>query len=259
MRRERFWKKACAILVCCLVSAACFRAPREREILVSTAISLKDAFEELGELYERQSGVAVRLNLGSSGVLQKQIEGGAPADVFASAGMRQMDVLESAGLIAPGTRRTFARNRLVVVLPSGSPLELESFEGLAGPEWARLAIGNPQTVPAGQYAAEALEHLRIWDRLQARLVPAGNVRQVLDYVVRGEVDAGFVYASDVPSSRGKAVIAAAAPEGSHAPILYPIAQVRDAASPGEARAFIDLVAGGSGQAILERHGFLPYR
>jgi molybdate transport system substrate-binding protein len=136
--------------------------------------------DEMGVLYEKQTGVRVRLNLGASGLLQKQIEAGAPVDVFASAGMKQMDALQTGGLIAAESRRSFARNSLVLVVPSGSKLSLHSFAGLLSSRVTRLAIGNPKTVPAGQYAEQALKSMALWERLESRLVPAENVRQVLD-------------------------------------------------------------------------------
>jgi len=256
-------KRFSALVLIPLALSALFvsslHAQRDKEILVSAAVSLKDAFEEMGVLYEKQTGVRVRLNLGASGLLQKQIEAGAPVDVYASAGMKQMDALQAGGLIAAESRRSFARNSLVLVVPSGSTLSLNSFAGLLSSRITRLAIGNPKTVPAGQYAEQALKSMALWERLESRLVPAENVRQVLDYVARWEADAGIVYASDVPVSRGKTVVAATAPEESHDPILYPIAVVKGAESPVEARAFIDLTLSGSGQTIMGKYGFLPSR
>ncbi len=256
---RRFLSASLIFLTFFVLSVSALPAKENGEILVSTAISLKDAFKEISSLYEQRTGVRARLNLSSSGLLQKQIEAGAPADVYASAGMKQMDALETGGFVVPGTRAVFARNRLVLIVPAGSVLVLKSFAGLAGSGISRLAIGNPKTVPAGQYAEQALKSMALWDLLRSRLIPAENVRQVLDYVARDEVDAGFVYASDVPASRGKTVIAAQAPEDSHDPILYPIAVVKGTESPEEAEDFIDLVLSDSGQAILKKHGFLPAR
>jgi molybdate transport system substrate-binding protein len=249
-----------AALVTVLSSgAASIRAQGKQEIVVSAAISLKDAFEEIGALYEEQSGVRVLLNLGGSGILQKQIETGAPADLFASAGEKQMDALQRAGLIIEATRRNFARNRLVLVIPSASTLRLHSFPDLVRPEVSRLAIGNPKTVPAGQYAEQVLKNLGIWGRLENRLVPGENVRQVLDYVSRGEVSAGIVYASDALISSGRTSVAATAPEDLHAPILYPIAVVGETKSQRQARAFIDFVLSDPGQSIMKKFGFLSPR
>jgi molybdate transport system substrate-binding protein len=255
----RLFSALLIILTIFALSASAISAKKDGEILVSAAISLKDAFEEISSLYEERTGFRARLNLSSSGLLQKQIEAGAPVDVYASAGMKQMDALETGGFVVPGTRTVFARNRLVLIVPAGSALVLNSFAGLADSGISRLAIGNPKTVPAGQYAEQALKSMALWDLLKSRLIPAENVRQVLDYVARDEVDAGFVYASDVPVSRGKTVIAAQAPEDSHDPILYPIAVVKGTESPAEAGDFINLVLGDSGQAILQKYGFLPAR
>ena len=206
MRYDMFWKYIIValqitVLSLTILNGAC-STRQDREILVSAAISLKNAFEEIGLLYERQTGIRVRLNLGASGLLQKQIEGGAPADIYASAGERQMDELQSGGWIIDDTRRNFVRNSLVLIVPEGTQIPLHTFEDLASPEVTRVAIGNPKTVPAGQYARQALKNLNLWNRIEPRLVLAENVRQVLDYVVRGEVEVGMVYGSDVSIAMG---------------------------------------------------------
>lgn len=237
----------------------CFSEPKDGEILISAAISLKDAFEEISSIYEKHTGVRARFNLGASGLLQKQIEAGAPVDIFASAGERQMDELQARGLVLAETRRNFARNVLALVVPKRSQLPIHSFTDLARPDVRRVAIGNPKTVPAGQYAREALTNLKLWDRLQSRLVLGENARQVLDYVARGETEAGIVYASDVSAAHGKIIVAAYAPKGSHSPILYPIAIVKDTSEHRNAQRFIDLVLGDEGQAVLGKYGFLSSR
>jgi molybdate transport system substrate-binding protein len=229
------------------------------EILVSAAISLKNAFEDIGAIYEKQTGIRVRFNLGSSGLLQKQIEAGAPSDIFASAGEKQMDELQSKGFIKTETRHSFAQNTLVLVVPEGSKIALHSFADLVRPEITRIAIGNPKTVPAGEYAQEALKNLKLWDALQSRFVLAENVRQVLDYASRGEVDAGIVYASDIAAGHGKAILAAYAPKGSHRPILYPIAAIKGTAQADSSLRFIDLTLSKAGQTILAKYGFLGPR
>jgi molybdate transport system substrate-binding protein len=246
------------ILFLATFSGGC-SARKDREILVSAAISLKNAFEEIGLLYERQTGIRVRLNLGASGLLQKQIEGGAPADIYASAGARQMDELQSGGWIIDDTRCNLVRNSLVLIVPADTPVLLHTFEELDGPEVTRIAIGNPKTVPAGQYARQALKNLELWNRIESRLVLAENVRQVLDYVVRGEVEAGMVYSSDVSIAHGKVTLVTAAPEESHDPILYPIAAVKTTRHLGDAQSFIDLTLSRAGQEILAKYGFIPSR
>jgi len=188
--------------------------------------------------------------------LQKQIEGGAPVDVFASAGEKQMNELESKGLIIQETRHDFARNALVLVIPSDSQLNVRSFNDLANPNLKRLAIGNPKTVPAGQYTRQLLSNVKLWEKLQSKLILAEDVRQVLDYVARGDVDAGVVYASDVVIAKGKVAVAARAPEGLHDPILYPIAMIKDSRESQSARGFVELVLNPEGQNILKKYGFL---
>jgi molybdate transport system substrate-binding protein len=226
------------------------------EITVSAAASLKDAFREISEQHEKRAGTKVIFNFGASGVLQKQIESGAPVDVFASAGRPQMDALAKYGLIIPETRRDFARNALVLVGPADRTPVITSFADLGSPEITRLAVGNPKTVPAGQYAEQSLTRLGLWQQLQPRLILAEDVRQVLDYVARGEVDAGVVYASDVRAAGDKVRTVAFAPEDSHDPILYPLAVVRASSHHEAARAFIDTVMSGDGQRVLERYGFV---
>src|SRR5437870_8370132 len=168
-----------------------------QEMTLSVAISMKEAIESLGRQFtQNRPGVMLRYNLGSSGELQKQIEAGAPVDVFISAAQRQMDELQQKGLIVPATRRMFARNVLVIVKPVDSTLDLSKPQDLLDPRMRRIVIGNPRTVPVGQYSEESLRTLGLWERLQPKLVLAENVRQALDYVSRGEVDAGFVYTTD---------------------------------------------------------------
>lgn len=225
------------------------------EITVSAAASLRDAFGEIGRRFEAATGARVNFNFGASGALQKQIESGAPVDVFASAGIPQMDALASQGLIAPETRRDFARNTLVLAVPADQSPGLKNFVDLGGAAVGKIAIGNPRTVPAGQYAEQTLTRLGLWRQIKPRLVFAEDVRHVLDYVARGEVEAGIVYASDVRASDNRVRIAARAPEGSHDPILYPIAVVRASKQQEAARAFIAAVVSDEGQRALEKYGF----
>jgi molybdate transport system substrate-binding protein len=242
-----------------LLGAASSNASAGGEILVSAATSLKNAFEEIKILFEKNTGIKVSFNFGASGLLQKQIEAGAPVDIFVSASAKQMDDLRAKGLIFSETKHNLAENSLVLITSNQTPLPLHSFSHLVNPGIERLAIGNPKTVPAGQYAEESLRSLKMWVRLQPRVILAETVRQVLDYVVRGEVQAGIVYASDVQTARGKVLVAAAAPAGSHAPILYPIAIVKGTGSRRNAQLFIDFVLGGAGQGILQKYGFLRPR
>src|SRR5581483_5618299 len=202
-------------------------------------------------------GVTLRYNLGASGALQKQIEAGAPVDLFISAADREMDELERRGLILGQTRRAFARNVLVVITPSEAPAALAGPAALLDGRVRRIVIGDPKTVPAGQYAEESLRALGLWDRIQTKLVLAENVRQVLDYVVRGEVDAGFVYATDAAARRGRVREAFRPAEATYRPVIYPAAVVAGSRQASLARAFVDYLVSPEGQAVLRTHGFRP--
>ncbi|MGQ0793339.1 MAG: molybdate ABC transporter substrate-binding protein [Deltaproteobacteria bacterium] len=227
------------------------------EILVSAAVSLKGAFVEIAALLEGERGAKVVFNFGASGVLQKQIENGAPADVFASAAEKQMNELESKGLIQKNTRRNFAGNVLVIVVPPDAKFHPASAAELDSDKLAKIAIGNPKTAPVGEYAREFLMKVGIWERIEPKLVFSENVRQTLDYVERGEVDAGVVYQSDIAGGGAKAVRSAVVPHLLHSPIIYPIAVVRGAKNPELARKFITLISSRKGRGILKKHGFTP--
>ena len=227
-----------------------------QSLTVSAAISMKDAVTEIGKSFTTaRPGVTLLYNWGSSGELQKQIEAGGPIDLFISASAVQMDELEKRKLIVPGTRRVFARNLLTVIKPADSRVDIAKPADLADARVARIVVGNPRSVPAGQYAEESLRALGLWDRVQPKLIFAENVRQALEYVARGEVDAGFVYTTDA-ALRGQAVKEAFRPaEDTYRPIAYPAAVV--ARQPALAQAFVELLLGREGQAVLGRFGFQP--
>jgi len=251
----RFVKTLAMALAVVLLTAAPGRA---QEMTLSVAISLKEAIEELGRGFTAaHPAVTLRYNFGASGDLQKQIEAGAPVDVFLSAAQRQMDELEKQGLIAPGTRRAFARNVLVVVKPADSRVDITRAADLLVPAVARIAIGNPKSVPAGQYSEESLRALGLWDRLRSKLVFAENVRQVLDYVARGEVDAGFVYTTDAAARAQGVKEAFRPPDDSYRPVIYPGAVVAASRQPALGRAFLGLLESSQGRTVLARFGFQP--
>ena len=223
------------------------------ELVVSAASSLTHAFRELAPAFEAQNtGIRLLLNFGASDALLAQIARGAPADVFASADQETMDRAEAERRLVPGTRRDFAGNALVVVTPAGGP-PLKTLADLQRPEVRRIALGNPAGVPAGRYARAALEAAQLWAALEPKAVFAQNVRQALDYVARGEVEAGFVYASDAAAQGDKVRIAFAV--ATPTPIRYPIAVVADGPNPQAARRFVDFVRSPEAQAMLARHGF----
>jgi molybdate transport system substrate-binding protein len=239
------------------LAAAPARAPAQ-ELTLSVAISMKDAVEELGRRFtQTRPRITLRYNFGSSGELQKQIEAGAPVDLFISAAQRQMHELEQKGLILSGTLRVFARNVLTVVKPADSALDIAKPTDLLDPRVARIVIGNPRTVPVGQYAEESLRALALWDRVQPKLIFAENVRQALDYVARGEVDAGFIYTTDASTRARDVKEAFRPPEDTYRPVVYPVAVVRDSKHPALAQAFIQLLLDREGQTVLARLGFQP--
>jgi molybdate transport system substrate-binding protein len=251
----RFVKMLALILTVVLLSAPVARA---QEVTLSVAISLKDAIEELGRGFTAaHPGVTLRYNFGASGDLQKQIEAGAPVDVFLSAAQRQMDELEKKSLIVVATRRAFARNVLTVVKPTDSRVDIAKAADLLEATVGKIAIGGPKSVPAGQYAEESLRALGLWDRLQPKLVFAENVRQVLDYVARGEVDAGFVYTTDAATRMQGVKEAFRPPDDTYRPVIYPGAVVAASKQPALGRAFLDLLESPQGRTVLSRFGFQP--
>ncbi len=243
------------VVISLMVVSASFAATT-KEITVSAAISLKNAFEEAGKLYEaRNKGVKVLFNFGASGDLVRQIEGGAPVDVFASAAQKDMDEISRKGLIVTGSRVDFAANSVVLIIPVNSGNRIKSFEGLTSSDINRIAVGNFRTVPAGRYAEEVFNYYRMIPNIQNKLIFAENVRQVLDYVARGEADAGVVYSTDARVRGREVKVAATAPAASHKPVVYPIAVIKGTQNEAAARGFISFLRSPEGRKILEKYGF----
>ena len=239
-----------ALLGVSLLSTAASAA----EITVSAAISLKEALSAVAKDYESaHAGAKVVLNFASSGVLQKQMESGAPVDVFVSAGEKEMNALDQEDLLAAGTRGDLLGNTLVLAVPSDSAA-VHSLPDLASADVKRIAIGDPKSVPAGQYAQQALAWAKLWDVLQPKLVFAENVRQVLAYVESGNVDAGIVYATDAKAS-AKVRVAAGLPEESHAAITYPAAVLKASKQQDEARDFLAFLHSETARAEFVKRGF----
>lgn len=223
------------------------------ELAVSAASSLDPAFRELAALFEAaHPGTRVTMNFGASGALLQQIARGTPADVFASADQATMDRARALVLVAQ--RRNFATNALVVIVPAASSVPPPAtLADLARPAYARIALGQPTSVPAGRYAQEALQAARLWATIQPRVVSAANVRQALDQVARGEADAGFVYATDAARmpTQVKPVLKVATPTA----IVYAAAPLAAAAQPALAARFVEFLVSEPARAVLERHGF----
>ncbi len=224
------------------------------EILVAAAMSLRDVMEEIKEVYTRENGdVKITYNFASSGTLQKQIEQGAPVDLFISAGKPQMDALEKGGLLLEGTRVDLLENELVLI---GAPdSSFETFEALAGNDVDKICIGTPETVPAGNYTKQILTSLDLWDAVKHKLVLAKDVRQVLTYVETGNVDAGVVFRTDAMTGKEIRIIAKA-PPGTHKPAVYPMAVIKGSKNQKAATELAGFLAGETAAEIFEQHGFI---
>lgn len=252
---ERSWWLRCrgiALIVLAASMASCC-CPAQTTLTVSAAASLKDALVEAEAAYKQsRANVTFVNNFGSSGTLAAQIAQGAPADIFISAASKPMDDLAAGGAIIAGTRRNLLRNSLVLIAPRDS--RLQDFQGLTGGSVRLIALGEPASVPAGQYGRQSLLSLHLWDKLNAKLVLGRDVRQVLAYVETGNADAGLVYASDALNS-GSVRVVATVPDSAHDPIVYPAAVVKGSHREQAGRQFIDYLAGPGAQAIFQKHGF----
>jgi molybdate transport system substrate-binding protein len=244
--------KTSLIAAALLVSSAAGAA----DIIVSAAASLANAFGDIGKEFEKaHPGTRVLLNLGASGQLLQQLSRGAPADVFASADQETMDRAQKQRLVAPSSRVDFVSNQLVLATAAEGSSPVTSLADLDKADVQRIGVGTPESVPAGRYAKEALELSGQWDKLKAKYVYGQNVRQVLDYVSRGEVDAGFVYATDAATLKDRVKVVATVP--TKQPIVYPIAAVKGSGNENSALEFIAYVRSDAGQKILAKYGFLP--
>lgn len=232
-------------------------APQSKtEIIVSAAISLKDALDEVTHLYGTANpNVSIKTNYGASGTLEIQIEQGAPVDVFVSAAPKQMDALDAKGLLLGGTRKDLLRNEIVLIVPADSSLQIASFQDLTHADVKHVALGEPTTVPAGQYAKEVLTNLRIYDAVNSKAVLAKDVRQVLTYVETGNADAGIVYTTDALSS-SKVKVVARAPEKSHSPVIYPVAAIKSSKNLAAAREFTNFLSRPQARAVFQKYGFI---
>lgn len=224
------------------------------DIIVSAASSLTNAFNDIGKEFEKANpSHKVLFNFAGSGALLQQIARGAPVDVFASADQDTMDKADAQNLILRSSRTDFTRNTLVVVVPADADFTLVDLEGLRSASIKRIAIGNPETVPAGKYAKAVLEASNLWNTLKPRMINTQNVRQSLDYVARGEVDAGFVYATDALAMRGK--VTPVFNVSTKTSITYPIAVVKGNGKENLAIRFVEFVKSEAAQKILRQYSF----
>ena len=229
----------------------------EQSILVAAAASLKNAYEdELIPMFEEQyPGVTVEGTYDSSGKLQTQIEEGLEADVFMSAATKQMKALDEEGMIASDTIVNLLENKIVLIVPTGSDSKIDSFEKIG--DAASIALGDPESVPAGQYAKEALTNLNVWDSIQDKVSFGTNVTEVLNQVAAASADAGIVYATDAASKADQVTVVAEAPEGSlEKKVIYPVAVVKATAQEDAAKAFVDFLQTPEAIAVFESYGFV---
>ncbi|MEG4073734.1 molybdate ABC transporter substrate-binding protein [Microcoleus sp. Pol14C2] len=229
-------------------------AQQQTSLTVSAAISLSQALQELKTVYQtRNPNVTITYNFGASGALAQQIQQGAPVDVFFSAATKQMNDLQQSNLLINDTRRNLLTNRLVLITPKNG-LALSDVKQLTDARIKKIALGEPKSVPVGQYAREMLTKLGLWQQLQSKLVLGNNVRQVLTFVESGNVDAGIVYTTDAKAS-DKVTLRLTAAENLHSPIVYPLAVIRNSRNPAAAKAFVDFLAGDRAKIVFQKYGF----
>lgn len=260
--KKRVTRVLSAVLGVCLLAglAACGgnKSQKKTEFSVSAAASLTDCMNELGDVFMKANpGVKCLFNYGSSGKLQQQIEQGAPADVFISAGQKQMNALEEKDLIDKASRVDLLKNELVLIVPKDSKLDLKCFEDVTKDEVKMIAVGEA-SVPAGQYTEDVYKHLNLWDQVTKKANFGQDVRTVLAWVENGEVDCGVVYATDAAIT-DKVKVAAQAPEGSHKPVIYPAAIMKNRAQPEIAEKFMAFIKGDEAARIFEKYGFAMAR
>ncbi len=225
------------------------------QLTISAAASLKDAMDEVKTSYAAEKpNVALTINYGSSGSLQKQIEQGADVDVFFSAATKQVDELKAKGLTIDDTIKNLLGNKLVLVVPSDSKSEIKDFQDVTDASIKKLALGEPKSVPAGQYAEEVFKKLNLLEDIKSKTVYGKDVKEVLTWVQTGNADAGIVYATDAKTTDKVKVIATAA-EGTHTPIVYPVAIIKSSKNADAAREFLTYLSGDKAKAIFEKYGF----
>ena len=231
------------------------KTPTTTELTISAAASMQDVLTDIENLYTQQHPqVKIALNFGSSGSLENQIEQGAPIDIFISAAPKQMNDLEAKKLLLAKTRQDLVGNQMVLIVPPDNQ-SIVDFADLAKESTKQIALGEPTSVPAGQYAEEILTNLNIIDAVRPKSVYGKDVRQVLSYVETGNVDAGIVYRTDAESSKQVKIVATALPK-SHSPIIYPVAVIKDGKHLQAAQQMLQFLFSPKAQAIFKQYGFV---
>lgn len=255
-RPEARWILPAAFLLTLLAATACSDSSppaTSRELTVAAASDLTPAFAEIGRQFEASHKTKVVFVFGSTGMLTRQLENGAPMDLFAAANVSYVEQLEQKGLIIPGTKAIYARGRITLWTPPDSNLRLDGIADLARPEVSRVAIANPDHAPYGLAARQALESAGVWERVQPKLVYADNIRQTMQYAETGNVEVAIVALSLSTESHGRWTLI---PEELHQPIDQGLAIMKSTRNEPAARAFADFIRGPEGQAIMQKYGFV---
>jgi molybdate transport system substrate-binding protein len=244
-----------ALVIGLLFTVACSKETKTISLTVSAAASLKGSMEEIKQLYAKENPkVVINYNFGASGSLQQQIEQGADVDLFISAAVKQMNALQDKELIIDKTKKDLLGNKLVLVVPKDSQTTITDFKGLANDEFKKIALGEPKSVPAGQYAEEVLTKLNILESIKPKAVYGKDVKEVLTWVESGNADAGIVYETDAKSS-DKVKKIAVAPAESHTPITYPAAIVKASKNADVAKGFLTFLSSDKAKVVFEKYGF----
>lgn len=243
-----------SLLIILILAPGCNRKSSQRqEITVAAASDLTPAFEELGKGFENQSKVKVIFSFGSSGLLAKQIENGAPMDLFAAANIEYINDLEKKGLIVPETKALYARGRITLWVPKDSSISINAISDLTKPEVKRLAIANPDHAPYGMAARQSLEAAGIWAEVKPKVVYGDNIRQTLQFAQTGNVDVAIVALSISLQSDGRWILV---PENLHQPIDQALAVIKGAKGDSNARRFAEFVGSAFGRAVMRKYGFV---
>lgn len=255
LRRRQFLEVGfLGLLSACTASSLGTENTTAIPLTISAASSVQEVLQEVGLLYQQQhSNVRLTYNFGSSGSLRHQIEQGAPVDIFLSAAVHHMDALATKELLLETTRHNLLKNKIVLITANEN-LGLKGFSQLNQDDIQKIALGAPDSVPAGKYAKEVLDSLQLYQSLEDKFIFAKDVRQVLTYVETGNVEAGIVYSTDAQISEQVKVIEAA-PFNSHSPILYPISVIQKSQYPQIASSFLDFLAGDIAKTIFQKYGF----
>lgn len=266
MTRKRILAFAGWLLCSCLLVVGCSQTTTlnsasnssptaQTTLTISAAASLKDSLEALKPIYTKEKPtVNLVYNFGSSGALQQQIEQGAKVDMFISAAKKQMDALEKKDFLVDGTRKNLLSNQMVLITPQNSTA-VSNIQDLTSPRVKKIALGEPKSVPAGQYAQQILTSLKIADKIKSKVVYAKDVRQALNFVESGNADAGLVYLSDAKST-SKVKVVTTASANTHSPIVYPIAVLKSSKNVDAAKDFAQFLSSNEAKSIFEKQGFI---